>query len=79
MRYYPGMKLARLILVAAVAGATLPAIAQPPAPAPVSVTPPTPSKPDDQAPSVLSLLATLVIVGAVAAPALLNPKRGHQD
>ncbi|MBI1189651.1 MAG: hypothetical protein GC200_03085 [Tepidisphaera sp.] len=73
------MNLARIFLAAAVAGVASPlALAQPQAPAPTTVNPPTPSKPDDP-PAILSLLATVVIIGAVCAPALLNPKRGHQD
>ncbi|MFA6044428.1 MAG: hypothetical protein WC718_05540 [Phycisphaerales bacterium] len=77
------MKLARFsiagfVAAAAIGASTLPAMAQPTPPPPTVVNPPTPSKPDEP-PAILSLLATLVIVGAVAAPGLLNPKRGHQD
>lgn len=73
------MKLARICLVVALlgAGSGLTFGQNTPA-APTTVTPPTPSKPDEP-PAITTLLALAVIVGAVAAPALLNPKRGHQD
>lgn len=82
-RYYVGMKLARYFGAALVTGAGLAAtpasLAQPQGAPPTTVNPPTPSKPDEP-PAILSLLATVVIIGAVVAPAtLLKPKRGHQD
>jgi hypothetical protein len=58
--------------------ATPVALAQQDANAPERLRPPTPSK-EEKAPTVLMMLLSVVLIGAIVGPCVIPSKRGHQD